>query len=577
MTEPSIIETASSDNQMFEPLPVAAAHPGLASEGVDVGSEPPPCAGPSGGITSSRTQKPVAADAEPSVPPSSPGIPSSPTSSEADSLHDVESLSGDWLAQTTNAAYDTRFFQAASHPDKELAGLHESGSDRDARSVASPREQSPQRDGPSHLNPAFQAEEWDKKDPLSPQAPRSRPTRGTQLGQRRTRSSERLPATPTTALSRELSELVRALEQDGPGSQESMSPEAEQETPGPIRDTACGKAATEIARAELPGSDASPLLAPNHPDVPLRRPDDGAHRETRPTLAPVSRGDRGEQDSRPLVKRKRAHGSTAVRHGTHHRTDSFDINAKNAEADGMQQPLVDVVTLPQRRKRRRVSSQRERRLRRQDAEDTGGFDEDSSDEWVARLPRRRRGGPPQPVQTTAAAPQTLSDSETVRLQQVQTPGNSKSVEALSAKFAEWLSGTADVRKAEVDGATIFQLRFYCSNCKPAVLSNPHSNYTSNTPAVRHNSTLGHAPSGDVPPALNRLFSQVEEGVESPPLSEYEADWEVEEIVAHRKRGRGWQVRVKWAHFQNPTWEPRTNFLGKDVLLAYEAQHGQIAP
>jgi hypothetical protein len=59
---------------------------------------------------------------------------------------------------------------------------------------------------------------------------------------------------------------------------------------------------------------------------------------------------------------------------------------------------------------------------------------------------------------------------------------------------------------------------------------------------------------------------------SPALTE--AEWEFEEILGWRKRGRVKQVLVKWAGFEEPTWEPSRNFVGTETLRAYKAQHGE---
>ncbi|KAH8747609.1 hypothetical protein F5883DRAFT_653485 [Diaporthe sp. PMI_573] len=380
-------------------------------------------------------------------------------------------------------------------------------------------------------------------------------------------------ATPAIAEPWRLPGLGRAVQQDKPGSSDSTS-EAEQTSS--FRETARSEAAMKIAHTTPPNVESSPLPSPKHSSLPRPRPKIGTHRESRPALVSVSRGDRDDQAFSPPRKRNGAPRSLAARHGIRDYVGSFDVHGDNGDADGVQQALANKSKLPPRRKRRRVDSQRERRLYQQDTEDTCSSAEDSSNDWVARPPRRRRVNPPDPSHTTAADGQTGSDSENTGLQQVQTQ-TSESVGALAAKFAEWLSQTADVRKAKVDGATIFQLRFkqdlYCSRCRPAVLGNPHSGYTSDAPARQRNSTLGRILSGESPLAENPLRSPTENDVQAPPLTESGAEYEIEEIVERRRRGRGWQVRVKWAHWQRLTWKPRKNFLGTDALIAFEAQHG----
>ncbi|KAL2275654.1 hypothetical protein FJTKL_01713 [Diaporthe vaccinii] len=569
LREPAVTDTTSSEP---EPLPIAAARPDFAVERVQDGSQKPPFAGPSHAITSSQSQQPGAVDAAASALPSSPWIPSSPTSSEAGSTHGVDDLFGDCRAQATGAAHGANRRDTATQFNKELIGLYWSDSDRDSLSPAPPTEKFRPRGSPSYIDSASRAKKWDEKFPFSPQAPRSRAGHRSQLGQQRARVPEGLPATPAIAEPWRLPGLVRAVQQDKPDSQESTS-EAEQTSS--LRETARSEAAMKIAHATPPHVGSSPLSSPKHSSLPRPRPKIGTHRESRPVLVSVSRGDRDDQASSPPCKRNGTPGSPAARYGIRDSVGSFDIHGDNADGDGVQQALADKSKLPQRRKRRRVDSQRERRLYQQDTEDIHSSAEDSSNDWVARPPRRRRVNPPDPSHTTAAGRQTSSASENPGLQQVQTQ-NSESVEALAAKFAEWLSETADVRKAKVDGATIFQLRFKqdlrCSTCRPVVLGNRRSGYTSHVPARQRNSTLGRILSGESPLAENPLHSPTENDVQASPFTESGAEYEIEEIVECRRRGRGWQVRVKWAHCERLTWEPRKNFLGTDSLIAFEAQH-----
>ena len=363
------------------------------------------------------------------------------------------------------------------------------------------------------------------------------------------------------------------MQQDKPGSQDSTS-EAEQISY--FQETTRSEAATKIAHATPPAMEASPLPSPKHSALPRPRSEIGTHQESRPALVSVSRGDREHQASSPLGKRIGAPASLVARHGIRDYPGSFDVHGNNADANSVQQSLANKGKPSQRRKRRRVSSQRERRLYQQDTEDTYTSAEDSGNDWVARPSRRRRVDPPDPTHTTAAGRHTGSDSKNTGLQQVQTQ-TSESVKALSAKFAEWLSETADVIKAEVNGATIFQLRFkqdlYCSKCRPAELSNPHSGYTSDPPARQRNSTLGRILNGKLHAAENPLCSPTENDVQAPPSTESGAEYEIEKIVERRRRGRGWQVRVKRAHCETLTWEPRKKLLGTNAIATFEAQHG----
>ena len=47
------------------------------------------------------------------------------------------------------------------------------------------------------------------------------------------------------------------------------------------------------------------------------------------------------------------------------------------------------------------------------------------------------------------------------------------------------------------------------------------------------------------------------------------EYEVESIVGHRRRGRGWQIRVKWRGSAEPTWEPLRDVLDLEALVQYE--------
>ena len=54
------------------------------------------------------------------------------------------------------------------------------------------------------------------------------------------------------------------------------------------------------------------------------------------------------------------------------------------------------------------------------------------------------------------------------------------------------------------------------------------------------------------------------------------EYEVEAIVARRKRGRGWQLLVKWSGWPLDTtdgWEPRGRLAKCEALDKFEEQHG----
>lgn len=51
----------------------------------------------------------------------------------------------------------------------------------------------------------------------------------------------------------------------------------------------------------------------------------------------------------------------------------------------------------------------------------------------------------------------------------------------------------------------------------------------------------------------------------------EGEWRVEQLLQHRRRGRGWQVLVKWTGWSNTTWEPLAHVQETAALEDYE-QH-----
>jgi hypothetical protein len=55
----------------------------------------------------------------------------------------------------------------------------------------------------------------------------------------------------------------------------------------------------------------------------------------------------------------------------------------------------------------------------------------------------------------------------------------------------------------------------------------------------------------------------------------EQEWFVEEILQARKKGRGFQVLVKWVGYVKPTWEPLGAFEETEALDRFEAVHGKV--
>ena len=50
------------------------------------------------------------------------------------------------------------------------------------------------------------------------------------------------------------------------------------------------------------------------------------------------------------------------------------------------------------------------------------------------------------------------------------------------------------------------------------------------------------------------------------------EWEITDIEAHKRKGRGWQVLVRWVGWAEPTWEPLRNLRETSALERYEARH-----
>lgn len=336
--------------------------------------------------------------------------------------------------------------------------------------------------------------------------------RHAQLGQQQT-APENFPAAPATLSPRPLPGLTDAMVQDVQASQRNIPSEAKE---------ACSR---DAGGAMLPAVEGSAL-----------RLEDGSHPEGR--LTGVSLGDkrRGRQ---PGAKWKR--------------------------------PVADTGAIL-RRKRRRVSP-------RQDEIDT----EDSGSEWDGRPLKRRTRTTQEPTRATAAGGDTSKFETENRGRWPRV--DQDSVHALFAKFAELMFERADVTSALVNGVMVFQLRFkqdtYCSVHKDHVLSNSD---TIHKPTL-HSFCNGagdpkdkrREPYNETIESRSRPTSQNESNNLSPLMSEDDqTEYEVQEILGFRKRGRGGQVCVRWAHFADPTWEPLKRFLGTEALLDYEKEHGQIS-
>jgi Chromo (CHRromatin Organisation MOdifier) domain len=61
----------------------------------------------------------------------------------------------------------------------------------------------------------------------------------------------------------------------------------------------------------------------------------------------------------------------------------------------------------------------------------------------------------------------------------------------------------------------------------------------------------------------------------PDLEEGEEVYEVEQILKHRKHGRGYEYLVKWVGYPitEASWEPKSNLTGAtDILREYQELH-----
>ncbi|KAH9987997.1 hypothetical protein F4779DRAFT_611186, partial [Xylariaceae sp. FL0662B] len=136
----------------------------------------------------------------------------------------------------------------------------------------------------------------------------------------------------------------------------------------------------------------------------------------------------------------------------------------------------------------------------------------------------------------------------------QGPDNQQdSIQALSAKFTEWLHETAVIKSAIVNGEATFQLQFkadhYCSSHKYQLISSQLDHQS--TSAVKWRNPR-FKPTTKITSASGSCFldSRSSSDVQSALLTE--AEGRFEKIVKIRKRGRGFQVLVERMDTEQPT-------------------------
>ena len=90
--------------------------------------------------------------------------------------------------------------------------------------------------------------------------------------------------------------------------------------------------------------------------------------------------------------------------------------------------------------------------------------------------------------------------------------------------------------------------------------------------VYHVSLLKHA-------RTDLLPSQRIKHTEPPPISaeqidenHVEGEYVIEQVLQHRRVGRGYQLEIEWRGHAMKTWEPQSNLLGTEALENYKQTH-----
>ncbi|KAK8029502.1 hypothetical protein PG993_010793 [Apiospora rasikravindrae] len=342
----------------------------------------------------------------------------------------------------------------------------------------------------------------------------------------------------------------------------------------PLEDSTCGTTIARTPNTTPENAEVLQFLSSSHslPIGPELESNDPQVNVPQHVLAENSSHD-GKTAAR-LIKQKRSDKPAAARHGNR-RLDNVFIAGHSSNKAGDRHKSTP---RPPTHRHHQMGSQRKVVPGEQDGEDEDSCypsqDSDSEPDDRPQRRKRRRISAPGSARKKGDKLQTNRKYIATGSPQVPTPESRSSqdcaehsppVQALCAKFAEWLLKVADVRSATVDGARIFQLRFeedrYCPKHRRHV---PTDSQLNSTPRSTASVTWAGGKSLSI--------SQSHDDSQSSMSVDEEAEYEIEEIQGIRKRGRGSQVLVKWVGFTELTWEPLKQFYGTEALCTYQATH-----